>query len=128
MRAATRLRAGQEPLEATDSARTAIRLLCADRGEPVMFVQSDGVRSGSAPMCLPLDEFVVGDVDLLLGSIEGCPFYVDRRLDQSVHQDHVVLDVERGEVPKFSLPAGPNLRFVTRPGRRAVANPTRTVL
>jgi uncharacterized protein len=32
---------------------------------------------------LPGGEFIVGDVDLLLGLIEGCPFYMDARIHQS---------------------------------------------
>jgi uncharacterized protein (DUF779 family) len=31
-------------------------------------------------MRFPAGEFTVGDVDRLLGEIEGCPFYIDSRL------------------------------------------------
>jgi uncharacterized protein (DUF779 family) len=99
---------------ATPAAREAIRLLHAAGGGPVMFVQSGGCCAGSTPMCFPVGEFLIGDIDVLLGDIDGCPFYIDKRLDQAWHQEQFLLDVARGEPEDFSLPAGENLHFVTR--------------
>ena len=99
---------------ATPAAREAIRLLRAARGGPVMFVQSGGCCAGSTPMCFPVGEFLIGDIDVLLGEIDGCPFYIDKRLDQAWHQEQFLLDVAPGEPEDFSLPAGDNLHFVTR--------------
>ncbi len=96
----------------TVAAREAIRRLRAARGAPVMFVQSGGCCAGSTPMCFPAGEFVVGDNDTLLGEIDGCPFYIDKRLDAAWHQDQFVLDVAPGEAEGFSLAAGEGLRFV----------------
>jgi uncharacterized protein (DUF779 family) len=101
-------------ITATPAAREAIRLLCAARGGPVMFVQSGGCCAGSTPMCFPVGEFLIGDIDILLGEIGGCPFYIDKRLDQAWHQEQFLLDVAPGEPEDFSLPAGDNLHFVTR--------------
>jgi len=100
-------------ITATPAAREAIIRLSARRGGPVMFVQSGGCCAGSTPMCYPLGEFLVGDIDVLLGDIEGAPFYIDRRLDEAWHQDQFLLDVAVGEPGGFSLPAGDNLHFVT---------------
>jgi uncharacterized protein (DUF779 family) len=99
---------------ATPAAREAIRLLRAARGGPVMFVQSGGCCAGSTPMCFPAGEFLIDDIDVLLGKINGCPFYIDKRLDQAWHQEQFLLDVAPGEPEDFSLPAGGNLHFVTR--------------
>lgn len=99
---------------ATPAAREAIARLRAARGDPVMFVQSGGCCAGSTPMCYPAGEFIVGDADVLLGEIDGCPFYIDRRLDAAWHQDQFILDLEAGEPEGFSLPAGTGLHFVTR--------------
>jgi alcohol dehydrogenase, propanol-preferring len=99
---------------ATPAAREAIHLLRAARGGPVMFVQSGGCCAGSTPMCFPVGEFLIGDIDVLLGDIDGCPFYIDKRLDQAWHQEQFLLDVAPGEPEDFSLPAGDNLHFVTR--------------
>ncbi len=99
---------------ATPAAREAIARLRAARGERLMFVQSGGCCAGSTPMCYPDGEFVVGDIDVLLGDIDGCPFYIDRRLDQAWHQEQFILDVAAGDPEGFSLGAGPNLHFCIR--------------
>ena len=100
-------------ITATPAARKAINALRATRGAPVMFVQSGGCCAGSTPMCFPIGEFITGDVDILLGDIDGSPFYIDKRLDQAWHQDVFVLDVAEGAPEDFSLAAGDNLHFVT---------------
>ena len=100
-------------ITATPAARQAVARLRADRGGEVMFVQSGGCCAGSTPMCYAVGEFVIGDIDVLLGDIDGCPFYIDRRLDAAWHQDQFVLDVAPGEPEGFSLAAGENLHFVT---------------
>ena len=100
-------------ITATPAARTAVAALRAARGAPVMFVQSGGCCAGSVPMCFPIGEFKVGAVDILLGDIDGSPFYIDRRLDEAWHQDVFLLDVAEGAPEDFSLGAGDNLHFVT---------------
>jgi uncharacterized protein (DUF779 family) len=109
---------------ATAAARQAIaRLRAARGGDVLMFIQSGGCCAGSTPMCYPAGEFVLGDCDLLLGVIDDCPFYIDRRLDAAWHQDEFVLDVDIGEAEGFSLPAGDDLRFVTRGPSAHVCGP-----
>jgi len=103
-------------ISATPAAREAIRRLRAARGEGLMLVQSAGCCAGSAPMCFPAGEFIVGDADLLLGVIEDCPFYIDARIYQSWGRPHLVLDVAPGDPEGFSLGPGRGLHFVTRGG------------
>ena len=100
-------------ITATPAAREAVSALRAARGAPVMFVQSGGCCAGSTPMCFADGEFITGDVDILLGDIDGSPFYIDKRLDEAWHQDVFLLDVAEGEPEDFSLAAGDNLHFVT---------------
>jgi len=102
-------------ISATTAAREAIRRLRAARGQALMFVQSAGCCAGSVPMCFPAGEFITGDIDLLLGVIEGCPFYMDARICRSWGDTELVLDVAPGEPEGFSLGPGDGLRFVTRP-------------
>lgn len=113
-------------LTVTDAAREAVARLVADRGEAVMFVQSGGCCAGSTPMCYPLGEFLVGDVDVLIGEVDGCPFYVDTRLDSAWGTPRFVLDVAPGRPEGFSLGAGPGLRFVST--GEACAVPERPVV
>jgi uncharacterized protein (DUF779 family) len=87
-----------------------------------MFVQSGGCCAGSTPMCFPDGEMVIGDIDVLLGDIDGCPFYIDARLDDAWGRDQLVLDVATGPPEGFSLAAGDNLHFVTRSSACAVPN------
>jgi uncharacterized protein (DUF779 family) len=101
-------------ISATPAAREAIARLRAARGGAVMFVQSAGCCAGSVPMCFPDGEFLVGDGDELLGEIDGCPFYIDRRLDDAWGHGRFVLDVEPGRPEGLSLAAGEQSRFVTR--------------
>ena len=108
------LRAEAARITATAAAHQAITGLRAARGAAVMFVQSGGGCAGSTPMCFPAGEFIVGDTDVLLGEIDGCPFYIDKRLDEAWHQDQFVLDVDAGPPEGFSLAAGDNLHFVVR--------------
>ena len=104
--------ASQSRITATSAAGEAIARLLADRGAPVMFVQSGGCCAGSTPMCFPAGEFLVGDNDVLLGEVEGSPFYIDAGLDRAWHQDRFILDVAAGPAEGFSLPAGDNLHFI----------------
>lgn len=121
-------RLAEQRVIATAAAREAVRRLRAapggngglvpqaGRDRPLMFVQSAGCCGGSAPMCFPDGEYITGAGDLLLGLVEGCPFYIDRRLYEAWHPGQLVLDVEPGAPEGFSLAAGDGLHFVTRTG------------
>ncbi len=73
-------------------------------------------------MCFRRGEFLLGAADVLLGEVEGCPFYIDRQLDCAWGQPGLLLDVEPGFAEGFSLPAGAGKHFVVRavpgPGSR----------
>jgi hypothetical protein len=107
--------ATDQRVTATPAARQALRRLSAARGGPLMFVQSGGCCAGSTPMCYQDGEFLIGDVDVVLGTIDGCPFYIDVRLDAAWRHGSLLLDVADGPPEGFSLPAGAEDRhFVTR--------------
>ena len=102
------------PISATPAAREAIRRLRAARGGALMFVQSAGCCAGSVPMCFPAGEYLTGGNDLMLGTFEGCPFYIDARIYRSWDDAELILDVAPGYPEGFSLGAGPGERFVLR--------------
>ncbi len=102
-----------QPVVATEAALKAIRRLRAAVG-PVMFFQSGGCCDGSVPMCFRDGEFLVADRDLLLGTLDGCPFYIDPRQFEAWRAPVLTLDVEPGLPEGFSLPAGDDAHFVTR--------------
>ena len=63
-------------------------------------------------MCFPAGEYIVGDMDLLLGVIEGCPFYVDARIYRSWDDADLILGIAPGDPEGFSLGPGRGQRFV----------------
>ena len=104
---------GRQParVSATPAAREAIRRLRAARGGALMFVQSAGCCAGSVPMCFPAGEYHTGRNDLMLGTIEGCPCYIDARIYRSWDYAELILDVAPGDPEGFSLDAGPGQHF-----------------
>jgi len=71
-------RVAEPPVVATPAALDAIARMVVQRG-PLMFFQSGGCCDGSLPICFDAGELIVGDHDVLLGELDGCPFYIDQR-------------------------------------------------
>lgn len=86
----------------------------ARRYGPLMFFQSGGCCDGSAPMCYTDGELNVGDSDVLLGRLNGAPFYIGH--DQYEYWKHtqLIIDVVPGGGGMFSLENGTGKRFLTR--------------
>jgi uncharacterized protein len=97
---------------ATPAALEAIRQVVAERG-PIMFFQSGGCCDGSLPMCFSLGELKIGDRDVLLGEVGGCP-YIDARQYEVWRHTQLILDVGAGDPEGFSLAAGEDRHFITR--------------
>ncbi|WP_417804244.1 DUF779 domain-containing protein [Thalassospira lucentensis] len=98
---------------ATDAAIALIDKLKSLHG-PVMFHQSGGCCDGSAPMCFPDGEFKTGDQDVLLGTIDGCPFYIGRAQFEYWRHTQLIIDVVEGRGGMFSLEGPEGKRFLTR--------------
>ena len=98
---------------ATPEALAAVARLVAERG-PVMFYQSGGCCDGSLPICFDEGEFLIGDHDVLLGTLGGCPFYIDPRQYEVWKHTRLILDVGEGAPEGFSLGAGDDRHFITR--------------
>jgi uncharacterized protein (DUF779 family) len=97
----------------TEGARQLIVELQKQHG-PLMFHQSGGCCDGSAPMCFPVGEFRVGEQDVLLGEIEGCPFYMSAPQFEYWQHTHLIIDQVPGRGAGFSLEAPRGVRFLTR--------------
>jgi uncharacterized protein (DUF779 family) len=78
-----------------------------DRHGPVMFHQSGGCCDGSAPMCYPRADFLVGDRDVLLGILDvgggGVPVWISGSQYQAWKHTQLVIDVVPGRGGGFSL-------------------------
>jgi uncharacterized protein (DUF779 family) len=102
-----------ERVSATPAALALIGQLERKHGA-VMFHQSGGCCDGSAPMCFPCGEFLVGDQDVLLGHIGGQPFYIGAAQFEYWQHTHLIIDVVPGRGGMFSLEGPEGLRFLTR--------------
>ncbi|KAG1224173.1 hypothetical protein G6F68_020168 [Rhizopus microsporus] len=65
-------------------------------------------------MCYALGEFMVGGSDVLLGDLEGCPFYMGE--DQFAYWEHtqLIIDAVPGRGGAFSLDSAEGKRFLLR--------------
>ena len=64
-------------VSATLSAKKLLSDLKEVHGNDLLFHQSGGCCDGSAPMCFPAKEYMVGNSDVKLGEIDGTPFYIN---------------------------------------------------
>lgn len=97
----------------TEEAAKVIRELKAVHGD-LMFHQSGGCCDGSAPMCYEINELKIGENDVYMGDIEGCPFYMSAFQYQYWQHTQLIIDVTKGRGASFSLEIPLGLRFVTR--------------
>jgi uncharacterized protein len=107
------MKATVEQVVATAAAEALIERLAARHGA-LMFHQSGGCCDGSAPMCYPAGEFLVGDSDRLLGHIGGMPFYISASQYEYWCHTQLIIDVVPGRGGMFSLEGPTGLRFLTR--------------
>ena len=91
------------------------------RHGPVMFHQSGGCCDGSAPMCYPDGDLIVGDRDVLLGlldvpngSADGVPVWISDSQFQTWKHTQLIIDVVPGRGAGFSLEAPEGMRFLSR--------------
>lgn len=98
-------------IAATDSAIAEIGRLKAEYG-PLMFVQSGGCCDGSSPMCFRDGELLLGPNDLLLGDIDGCPFYIDSEQYERWNRPPLALDVAPGAGSSMSLEETHSVHFL----------------
>jgi hypothetical protein len=81
---------------------------------PLMFHQSGGCCDGSSPMCYPRGEFLVGDSDVLIGTLGDTPFYMSRSQFEYWKHTQLILDVVPGRGGMFSLEGPEGVRFLIR--------------
>jgi uncharacterized protein len=110
-----------EELSATDAARTELAKLRQRHG-PLMLFLSGGCCDGSSPLCLNRGELLVGANDLLLGQIEGTPFYIDADQYHRWNSPVFLLDLSPGASDTLSLEGLDDVHFVTRTSACAAAS------
>lgn len=100
-------------VKATPVALELIRSLRDQHGD-VLFHQSGGCCDGSAPMCYPVGDYMVGDRDVHLGTIGGAEVYISRSQFEYWQHTQLIIDVVPGRGGMFSLENGSGKRFLTR--------------
>ena len=97
----------------TEAATALMEKLAREHGE-LMFHQSGGCCDGSSPMCYPRGEFLVGESDVLIGSLGATPFYMSRSQFEYWKHTQLILDVVPGRGGMFSLEGPEGVRFLIR--------------
>ncbi|MEI6411487.1 MAG: DUF779 domain-containing protein [Bacteroidota bacterium] len=97
----------------SEAAKAVVDRLRAQHG-PLMFHQSGGCCDGSSPMCFPVGEFLIGDQDVLLGTVYGCDFYMSAFQFEYWQHTQLELDVTPGRGASFSAEIPLGLRFVIK--------------
>ncbi|MBT1159384.1 DUF779 domain-containing protein [Aminobacter anthyllidis] len=100
-------------VSATADAEALLAEIIADHG-PVLFHQSGGCCDGSSPMCYPRSDFILGDNDVLLGTIGETPVYIGASQFEAWKHTDLIIDVVPGRGGMFSLDNGREKRFLTR--------------
>jgi uncharacterized protein (DUF779 family) len=98
---------------ATDAAIELMAKLHGKHGD-LMFHQSGGCCDGSSPMCYPRGEFLLGDNDVLIGTLGDIPFYMSRSQFEYWKHTQLILDVVPGRGGMFSLENPEGVRFLIR--------------
>jgi uncharacterized protein (DUF779 family) len=96
---------------ATPEAVELIDRLRAKHG-PLVFLQSGGCCDGSAPFCARRDDLPIGPNDVLLGTIGGAEFYIDRDQYERWREPQIVVDVAPEGGDSFSLEGAEEVHFV----------------
>lgn len=107
---------GNKPMTqvtATPAAAELIGDLIREHGE-IIFHLSGGCCDGSAPMCFAKGEFLIGSVDVLIGQVCGCDFYIAESTYQYYKNNVIEIDVTAGRGSSFSIEAPRGLRFLIR--------------
>ncbi len=85
-----------EKVIATPAALELIELLKAKHGPDLMFHQSGGCCDNSAANCYLPGEITIGQGDVYLGEIGGCPFYIGTAQYQTWKHTQIIIDAVDG--------------------------------
>ncbi len=98
---------------ATPEAAAMIQSLKIQFG-PLMFHQSGGCCDGSQPMCFEKGDFKLGQIDVCIGQIEDCEFWMSK--DQFEYWKHtqLIIHISKGRGSSFSLEIPSGFRFITQ--------------
>lgn len=91
-----------EKVSATTKAIEVIQQLKEKYGN-VLFQQSYGCCDGTAPMLYEAEGFYLSSQNILLGEVEGIPYYIDKSQKDYYTYSRILIDVLEGNGATFSL-------------------------
>ena len=97
----------------SDEAKAVVNQLKEHLGE-LMFHQSGGCCDGSQPMCFEKGDFIIGESDVCLGTIENCEFWMSKDQQEYWQYTQLTIDVVAGRGSSFSVEIPMGLRFITK--------------
>ena len=102
----------------TAEAAELLRRLTEANG-PLMFHQSGGCCDGSAPMCYPDGDFLLGNADIHIGDLDigldrSVPVHMSKAQFEYWSHTHLTIDVVPGRGAGFWLEAPYGVRFLIR--------------
>ena len=100
-----------ERVAITKEAEKILEQLKEQHGE-LIFHQSGGCCDGSAPMILEKEDFYLNESDILLGTLEGVSFYMNKDQFEYWKHTHLTVDVTEGRGASFSLEIPLGFRFL----------------
>lgn len=95
----------------TNKATEIVNTLKAKHGD-LIFHQSGGCCDGSAPMIFEKDDMYLDESDILLGEVEGIPFYMNQDQYEYWKHTHLTIDITEGRGASFSLEIPLGVRFI----------------
>lgn len=98
-------------VEITEEAVNIIKQLKEKHGD-LIFHQSGGCCDGSAPMIFEKDDMYLDESDILLGEVEGVPFYMNQDQFEYWKHTHLTIGITEGRGASFSLEIPLGLRFI----------------
>lgn len=85
-----------------------------ERFGELMFHQSGGCCDGSQPMCFEKGDFKLGNVDVCLGEIDGCEFWMNQDQFDYWKDTQLHIHIMKGMGSSFSLEIPMGVRFMTQ--------------
>jgi len=95
----------------TEKASELVKQLQAKHGE-LIFHQSGGCCDGSSPMIFEKDDLYLDDSDVLLGTLAGVHYYMNRDQYEYWKHTHLTIDITQGRGSSFSLEIPLGFRFI----------------
>ena len=98
-------------IDITERAAKVVKELKEKHGE-LIFHQSGGCCDGSSPMIFEKDDMYLDESDVLLGTLEGVNFYMNKDQFEYWKHTHLTVDITEGRGASFSLEIPLGKRFL----------------